>query len=261
MYKIISAILIFTLIFASGCGEEKQDKQVKNEYKTEYETFTFGHRSLRDEYTWLNQIQEKEGDTYKFNNITIQGESYNEEMTVEEFIKEGWYIQEYSTLYTEKYKPKEDVISGIDEGNFEELEKKSMEQLDIMNELTVDTVRMMMYYPEAQDIIYIIVCREEGETWRESRICGYEYYWNMSKEDSFNINGITQYTTQEELDKMLLTSDEDIVKAEYDNQGYIDAVYYTNKSGKDGIRIKYNYRINYSATEPYEKIITVSVRS
>ena len=121
-------------------------------------------------------------------------------------------------------------------------------------------VMIMMYYPEAQDIIYIIVCRDEGETWRESRICGYEYYWNMSKEDSFNINGITQYTTQEELDKMLLTSDEDIVKAEYDNQGYIEAVNYTNKSGKDGIRIKYNYRINYSATEPYEKIITVSVR-
>ena len=260
MYKILSVVLVFILIFASGCIEKKQDKHVENECKTEYETVSFSHSSLRDEYTWLNQIQEKEGDTYKFNNITIQGKRYDEEMTIEKFIKEGWYIQEYSTSFAEEYESKQNVILRLGDYNVNDLEKKSLEILDYMNEVTDETYRLMMYYPETQDIIYIILCREEGKTWRESRICGYEYYWNMSKDDTFDINGITQYTTQEELDKMLLTSDEDIVKAEYDSQGYIDTVYYTNKSGKDGIRIKYNYRKKYSTTEPYEKIITVSIR-
>ena len=35
MYKILSVVLVFILIFASGCIEKKQDKHVENECKTE----------------------------------------------------------------------------------------------------------------------------------------------------------------------------------------------------------------------------------
>lgn len=265
MSKLIFIVCIITCVFAMGCDNPKE-KHTSIQKNTEYETAEIKHASLKDEYTWLNQFYERykgntgDNDTCLFNNIVIQDEEFNVHMTIGQFINKGWYIQEYNRLSEEKYKSKDEVLSGIVTDESDDLKSKSLELLDYLDSTIYDTYRFMMYKPQTQDIIYIIVIKNDGDKWKDSNICGYEYYWDMSKNDNmFCINEITKDTTPKDLDKMLLTSDENIVMAEYDNDNRIDSIYYTTKSAKDGIKIKYNYRRDFSTTEPYEKIVTVSI--
>ncbi|MBD5136775.1 MAG: hypothetical protein HDT39_12560 [Lachnospiraceae bacterium] len=251
---IVSIVLLCTI---SGCGDKKADTA---ENVTKYEPLKLVYQSLHDEYTWLEHFpQEANGDGI-FESVNICGIDYSKDMTLEEFIKEGWVVEEYTITTTYKNLTKSDVPHAMfDEDNSIE---KSIKFIEALNDtISQDTCKFLMRNPVTDDIVYVIVCREPDGKWKDTKICGYEYYWKMTEEDSFSINEITQDMSRKQIDERLLASKGSFAKAEYSDNNKINNIYYTDESATAGIRIKYTYISKFDKNEPYEKTITVSIRN
>lgn len=256
MNKNLSTIILFFILFTlSACSKKESDSIATPET---YETTEIQYSSLRDEYTWLEQFRPADnvtaGEENIFGTIRINGSEYSTEMTLGDFIDEGWLPEEYSVYIDCDYITKDRYDSSLHSVNSKE---KAFEYIESLNDIPEDTCRFLMYNKDTGDIIYTIVLREADKTWKDSFICGYEYYWDMSEEDSFSLNGITQDMSMDKTDEILLSSEGSYAKAEYDGEKRIVNIYYTNKHAKEGVRIRYNYNAKYSKTEPKEKIITI----
>lgn len=254
--KYISAIILFSILFTlSSCSKKAPDSVTASET---YETTEIQYNSLHDEYTWLEQFRsagnESPDGEKMFDTININGSEYSTDMTLGDFIDKGFLPEEYNISAGCKYITKNGYDSSLHSVYSKE---KAFEYIDSLNDISGDTCRFLMYNQDTGDIIYTIALREKTEPWRNAYICGYEYYWDMSDEDLFSLNGITKDMKQKKIDEILLSSEGNFAKAEYDDEKRIVNIYYTNKQAEDGVRIRYNYKAKYSKTEPKEKIITI----
>ncbi|MDE6253546.1 MAG: hypothetical protein K2M78_13100 [Lachnospiraceae bacterium] len=254
IYIIVS---IISLCIISGCSDKKTD--IVNDV-TKYEPLKLEYKSLHDEYTWLEHFPQETNGGGIFENINICGIDYSKDMTLEKFINEGWVAEEYTITTTYKNLTKSDVPHALfDEDNSIE---KSIKFIEALNDtVSQDTCKFLMRNLYTGDIVYVIVCRVPDGKWKDTKICGYEYYWKMKEEDSFSINEITQDMNQKQIDERLLASEGSFAKAEYSDDNKINNIYYTDESAAVGIRIKYTYRSEFDKNGPYEKTITVSIRN
>lgn len=253
--NVFTITLIMLMCTIAGCSNKKAEQA---ENITKYESLEINYGSLHDEYAWLENFPQDTEENGIFENVNICGINYNRDMTLEEFIKEGWVVEEYTILTTYKNLSRSDVSAAMfDQENSIE---KSIKFIDSLNDtVSGDTCKFLMHNLVTNDIVYVIVCRKTDSSWKDTKICGYEYSWKMTEEDSFSINGITKDMSQEQTDEKLLATEGSFAKAEYGDDNKIENIYYTDKSAADGIRLKYSYRNKLN--EPYEKTIIVSVRN
>lgn len=254
---ILSIMSIVLLCILSGCGNKKADTA---ETATKYEPVEFQYGTFDDEYSWLDNFpQEADGDGI-FESVDICGIDYSKDITLGEFIKDGWVAEEYTVTTTYKDLTGADASSAMfDTDNSIE---KSIKFVDALDEnVPQHTCKFLMRDLVTGGIVYVIVCREPGGKWKDTKICGYEYYWKMREEDTFSINGITKDMGQKQTDEKLLAAEGSFARAEYSDDNKIQNIYYTDKSASSGVRIKYTYNHKLSKNEPYEKTIIVSIRN